>query len=334
MAIEDAELTAGVEAGLRFAVVLDGNGGCSERDWQGVANWQPEHGVLWVHLERDDPEAQRWITESAAIDPLIAEALIAEDSRPRVECVDGGLLLVLRGINLAPGASLQLVPLHAFITSSRAITLRDKTHALSALRDIRFALRAGRGPRTPGTLLAQIADKTVRDLEPVLEDLDEEVEGLEEEILGTATTDLRRAIADVRRRAIHLRRYLGPQRDALTQLRSEEAPLLDKRDRMRLRGIIDRLVRHIEDLDTLRDRTSLLHEDLAATISERIAKTTYRFTAIAGLLLPPSLVAGVLGANVGGIPGSDNPYAFFALAALIITLLAGQALILRKLHWL
>ncbi|MFZ1416560.1 MAG: CorA family divalent cation transporter [Defluviicoccus sp.] len=334
MAIEDANMTAGAEAGLRFAAVLDGAGACAELDWQGLADWQPEHGVLWVHLERDDPAAQHWITHSAGIDPLIAEALIAEESRPRVECVEGALLLVLRGINLAPGASLQLVPLHAFITPARAITLRDKAHALSALRDIRLALHAGRGPRTPGTLLAQIADKTVRDLEPVVEELDDEVEELEEEILGTATTDLRRAIADIRRRAIHLRRYLGPQRDALDQLRSEVTPLLDKRDRMRLKGIIDRLVRHIEDLDTLRDRTSLLHEDLAAIISEKIAKTTYRFTAIAGLLLPPSLVAGVLGANVGGIPGEGNPYAFVALAALIIVLLAGQALILRKLRWL
>lgn len=45
-------------------------------------------------------------------------------------------------------------------------------------------------------------------------------------------------------------------------------------------------------------------------ISEKIARTTYRFTAIAGLLLPPSLVAGLLGANIGGIPGQETPMPF------------------------
>jgi zinc transporter len=320
------DLPAGREPGLRFAVVLDGKGGCVELDWQGVAAWQPEHGFLWVHLERDAPEAQAWVMGPSGIDPLISEALVAEDSRPRVEHVDDALLLILRGINLAPGSSLQLVPLHVWITPNRALTLRDKTHALSALRDIRIALKSGRGPRGPGFLLGQIADKMVRDLDPVLEEMEDEVEGLEEEIIGTAMGELRRAI--------HLRRYLGPQRDALYQLRNEDTSILDKRDRMRLRGVIDSLVRHIEDLDAIRDRTSLLHDDLAAMISEKIARTTYRFTAIAGLLLPPSLVAGLLGANIGGIPGQDNPYAFFGLAGLIVFLLSLQALILRRMGWI
>ncbi|MDG4602206.1 MAG: CorA family divalent cation transporter [Defluviicoccus sp.] len=328
------DLPAGVEPGLRFAVVLDGKGGCAELDWQGVAAWKPEQGFLWVHLERDAPEAQAWVMGPSGIDPLIAEALIAEDSRPRVEHIDDALLLILRGINLAPGSSLQLVPLHVWIMPSRALTLRDKTHALSALRDIRIALKNGRGPRGPGGLLGQIADKMVRDLDPVLEEMEDEVEGLEEEIIGTAMGELRREIADIRRRAIHLRRYLGPQRDALYQLRNEDTAMLDKRDRMRLRGVIDSLVRHIEDLDAIRDRTSLLHDDLAAMISEKIARTTYRFTAIAGLLLPPSLVAGLLGANIGGIPGQENPDAFFELAGLIVFLLGVQAFILRRMGWI
>lgn len=73
------DLPAGVEPGLRFAVVLDGKGGCVELDWQGVAAWKPEQGFLWVHLERDAPEAQAWVMGPSGIDPLIAEALIAED---------------------------------------------------------------------------------------------------------------------------------------------------------------------------------------------------------------------------------------------------------------
>ena len=51
-------LKYGEQPGLRFACVLDGRGGCRELDWPGVEAWKPEDGVLWVHLERDSPDAR------------------------------------------------------------------------------------------------------------------------------------------------------------------------------------------------------------------------------------------------------------------------------------
>lgn len=332
----DPTLLAGVEPGLRFASVLDGKGGCNDLDWRGVAAWRPEDGYLWVHLERDTEEAARWLTEVSGIDPLIAEALLAEDSRPRVESFGHALLMVLRGVNLAERDEVELVPIHMWFDSQRAITLRDRDHALSALRDIRLALTNRRGPRHASALLLQIADKVVRDLEPVLDDLDARISRLEDAVIDPASQEqeLRVSLIEIRRQAIHLRRYLGPQREALYRLQSEDTRLIDRRDRLRLRGVIDRVLRYLEDLDALRDRTAVLHEDMASLISEQIAKTSNRLTAVAALLLPPSLVAGMLGANIGGIPGQEDPHAFFEMMAVMIGLMALQWWVLRRIKWL
>lgn len=327
-------LTAGGEPGLRFAAVLDGKGGCVDLDWRGVAGWRPEHGFLWIHLERDAPEARAWLQKDAAVDPVFAEALLAEDSRPRVEVCEDALLIVLRGINLAERDTVELVPIHLWVDDHRVISLRDTDHALNALRDIRIALQAGRGPRGAGGLLVQISEKIVRDLEPVIDEMEEEVERLELEVIGKASANLRQALADLRRQAIHLRRYLGPQREALSQLHKEETKLLDHRDRLRIRSVIDRVIRYTEDLDAIRDRTTVLYQDLAAQITERIAITSNRLTAVAALLLPPSLVAAMLGANVGGIPGHDNPVAFAEMAVVMLVLMALQWLVLRRIGWL
>ncbi len=177
-------LTAGVEPGLRFACVLNGRGGCSELDWPGVAKWRPDDGFLWIHLERDTEEAQAWVRQHSGLDPLAAEALLSDDSRPTVESFDNALLLLLRGVNLAEQNEVELVPIHIWIDNQRAITLRDKHHALSALRDIRITLQTGRGPRRAGTLLVQIAEKIVRDVAPNIEEMDEEVEQLEDALIG------------------------------------------------------------------------------------------------------------------------------------------------------
>jgi zinc transporter len=332
--IEKIDLPAGVEPGLRFALVLDGRGGCRDLDWQGVAGWRPEDGFLWMHLERDSDDTAAWIQRSSGIDPLVGEALLAEDTRPRIEPVEEAMLIVLRGINRAEVEEAELVPIHIWIDASRALTLRDRDHHLVALRDIRFALVAGRGPKTGGALLMQIADKVIRDVEPVIDEMDDALERLEDRLSDKDSPGLRRELAEIRRNAIHLRRYLGPQREAMVQLQAEPTPLLDRTSRLRLRGVTDRVVRACEDLDAVRDRATILYQDLTAQIQESIARTSYRFTVVAAVLLPPSLVAGILGVNVGGIPGSQDPGAFFDLIAILAVLLLIQFIVLKWLKWL
>ncbi len=119
----------------------------------------------------------------------------------------------------------------------------------------------------------------------------------------------------------------------MIRLQTEDTRLLEKADRLRLRCVVDSVIRYLEDLDALRDRATILHEDLSAQISEQIAKTSNRLTAVAALLLPPSLVAGMLGANIGGIPGQESPMAFWELSGVMLGLMLLQWWILRRIGW-
>jgi zinc transporter len=331
--------TYGLEPGLRFALLLDGHGGATVLDWERVSRWRPDDGFLWIHLERDDPATREWMNHSAGVDPLVAEALLAEESRPRVEAVDEGLLIVLRGVcATAPDqetpAELDLVPIHIWIEGQRVVTLRDKGHYITALRDIRRALNARKGPSGPGDLLAKIADKLVRDLEPVLDGMDEEVDELDEMVLQGEDREVRPRLKILRRRAVQLRRYLAPQRDALNRLEHDDATWLFERDRVRLREVTDKLMRFIEYLDAIRDRTTILHDDLSTAIGERIARNSNRLAALAALLLPPSVIAGLFGMNVGGIPGVNDSWAFEAVCAVVFVLSALTLYTLKRVNWL
>lgn len=330
------DIKAGNQPGLRFAALLDRTGGCTDLDWNDIARWRPEDGFLWIHLERDDPIAAQWVREKSGIDPLVALALLADESRPRVEDVDDSLMVVLRGVNVCDeSGEAALVPIHVWAEPNRLISLRDKDHQLSALRAIRLALLNGKGPRTPGGLLAQIAERVVEHLELMIDGMEDMVGDLEDACIErTADATLRSQLAHVRRQAIHLRRYLGPQRDALYRIQHDDATWLSRDAKLRLREVTDKVVRHIEDLDALRDRTTVLHEDLTAQISEKIASTSNRFTALTALLLPPSLVAGLLGANVGGIPGHDDPMAFWQMCLIVFGLMPVLWWALKRLNWL
>lgn len=330
-------LTYGAAPGLRFASVLDGHGGCKDLDWEGVRRWRPADGVLWVHLERDDPTAQAWLRDDSGLDPVIAEALLADESRPRVEEQDDALLVFLRGVNRAADDDpYDLVPIHMWISASRLISLRDKSHYLMALRDIREALTTGKGPRATGELFVKIAEKVVKYVEPILAELDEQTDGLDERTctMGDEDWDWRQPLADLRRRSIELRRYLSPQREALFRLQVEEAIWLNRRDRVHLREVTDRVMRYVESLDVVRDRTTILHEDLTAQIAERISRTSNRLTAIAAIFLPPSLFAGVFGMNLAGIPGNQHELSFGAVVGILVVLMALEYWLLRRLKWI
>ena len=55
---------------------------------------------------------------------------------------------------------------------------------------------------------------------------------------------------------------------------------LSERDRIQIREVTDKVLRHVESLDSIRDRTTLLQEELTAEMSERIASNSHRLTAI------------------------------------------------------
>jgi len=60
----------------------------------------------------------------------------------------------------------------------------------------------------------------------------------------------------------------------------------------------------------------------------------YVVALIAAIFLPLGLLTGLLGINVGGIPGANNNLAFVLVCLLLVGLAALQAWVLRRRHWL
>jgi zinc transporter len=319
--------------GLIYGCQLDGSGGARELGWDEVPARLPSSGFLWLHLDYESAVVQRWLSESSGIDLLIREALTAEDPRPRSLVHGEGLLVILRGVNLNPGADPEdMVSIRMWIEPTRVVTLRRRR--LMAVDDIRAAIARGSGPRTVGELLVQLADSLIERMAGVVSGLDETIDSIEEAMLVAQARELRPRLSAVRRQAIALRRYLAPQRDVLGRLQSERIDLLEDVDRSRLREIGDRTIRYVEDLDADRERAAVTHEELDNRLAEQLNRRMYALSVIAGIFLPLSFLTGLLGINVAGIPGSENPQAFALVCALLVAFAGFQAWLFRRLRWL
>ena len=170
-------------------------------------------------------------------------------------------------------------------------------------------------------------------MSPVLETLDEVVDNLEEQVVEAQTYELRSRLGDVRRQAIALRRYLAPQRDVMARLQSERVPWLTDLDRARLREAADRLTRYVEDLDASRERAAVTQEELAGRLSEQMNRTMYVLSLVAAVFLPLGLLTGLLGINVGGIPGTETPWAFAMVCSILVILAAAGIWAFRRMRF-
>ncbi|MGH0028419.1 MAG: zinc transporter ZntB [Myxococcota bacterium] len=318
--------------GLIWAYDVDAGGRGREIGWDEL-DGTPQAGFRWIHLERGGEDVRRWVTERSGLSELEAEALLAEETRPRANAVGEGLLLILRGVNLNPGADPEdMVAVRLWVDARRVVTVRRRR--LLALQDLRDRVAAGRGPRNVGEFVADLGDHLVERMAGILGDLDERLDQIEERDTSDVTPELRGDLVDLRRQAIVLRRYLSPQRDALARLTTERLAWLGDAERQKLREVHDRTTRYVEDLEAARERAAVTQEAIASRLAEQLNQRMYALSIVAGIFLPLSFLTGLLGINVGGMPGVDSGGAFVAVCGALALLTVGEVLLFRRLGWL
>ena len=319
--------------GLVIAFILDGKGGGRKIAWDEIATWKPDQGILWMHMNYSFPDVQKWLYEESGLEEVIGDALTEEDSRPRCTPFHEGLLLGLRGVNLNPGADPEdMVGVRIWFENDRIISTRKRK--ILSISDIQASLEQGTGPESIGDFLVQVTGRLMERMRQVIDDLEDSVADLEDQVLTAESHQLRTQLAAQRRQAISLRRYLSPQREALSRLLTEKIPWLDEIDRIRLREVSDSLVRYIEDLDEARDRAAVTQEELVNRLSEQMNNKMYLLSIVAAIFLPLGFLTGLLGINVGGIPGAENRLGFTVFVLLLAIVVGFQIWFFKKKKWL
>jgi zinc transporter len=318
---------------LVYAFLLDGEGGGKALDWPAIDNRDSAQGLLWIHLDSKNPETRSWLLQKSGLSPLTCESLLEQETRPRNIVTDEGLLLILRGVNCNPGADPEdMVAIRMLVTENRIITIRYRR--IMAVQDIRENIDTRKGPRSAGEFIVMVAERIADRMGDIISELDDNVSALEDSVLTGESHELRTQIADLRRMTISLRRYIAPQRDVLARLLHDRISWINEIDHARLREVAERTARFVEDIDSAKDRASITHEELNNKLSEQMNKAMYTLSIVAAIFLPLGLLTGLLGINVGGIPGTENIWAFTIVTVVLVTLGIGLILWFKKIKWL
>ncbi len=283
----------------------------------------------WLHFDLSAPGLDTWCHEN--LPPLATRTLLAVKTRPRVDDLDDGLIVTLRGINLNEGAEVEdMVSLRLWVAPRLVVSVRRQR--VFAMEDLRGQIDAGNAPVSPAHLIARITESLVDRIERISLDVEDRADQLEDCIYDNGETEANE-LAPLQRSVIKLRRHVGPMNDTVKALATIDTPLMTKKLRHRLRDTANRATRSVEELHEVADRLSALSEHIDMVNDSRLGRNSYILSVIAAIFLPLGFLTGLFGVNVGGMPGVDSPYGFAILCGVMILVGLAGYLILRLIRW-
>lgn len=314
-----------------YDIVGDGSGVAVDDDT--ISQKIKDDSLAWVHLDATHDGTREWLNKEVTyLDHIIIDALLAEETRPRILEFDNGAMMILRGVNLNENASPEdMISIRLWIDKSRIISVQRRS--LKAVKDIGERLEKGSGPKNSGDFLTMLAARLFERMEPIFSDLDDRLDVLEESILESADIQERQDIKILRKQAILFRRYIAPQKDVIAHIRMSEFSWLDQMHKRRIQESLDRITRYVEDLDAIRERAQIVKEELTSALADKMNKNMYVLSIVAAIFLPLGFLTGLLGINVGGMPGADYDLAFWIVCVLCFGFIGFITALFKYLKW-
>lgn len=307
--------------------IVDGTPRALTDDWPDLA---PEAGFRWLHLDLKDKNVESWAR--AKLPRIARHALLQVETRPRCDRHEDGLILNLRGVNLNPEASPEdMVSLRMWITPSAVVTGRMRK--VFAIDEMRKAAEKGKAPASVGAFLVELVMGLTSRIETVSLDLENQTDALEDAVLDEELP-ARGQLNNLRKAVIKMRRFIAPQRDAVTTLAQLRDWGLSAEEQAQLREAANRTHRTAEELDSVRDRLQALQDQVDADLAQRLGRHSHILSIVAAIFLPLGFLTGLFGVNVAGMPGTLTPMAFWWLVGGSIALGVLLYLFFKLADWL
>ena len=259
-------------------------------------------------------------------------ALLAQETRPRCTLMAHGALINLRGLGTVDDPSADaLVSIRLWAEHARVISVSYRP--LAALEPVVEKMLSG-DIKDPGDLIAALAQQITETLDPEIAELGDSLDEIESSLSDSGASEVRRRVSEIRATAIGYRRFIAPQRQALERLSLADSPWLEPDDRLHLQEAADRCARMAEELEAVRERSALAHEELTDLRAEQMNRQALIISIVALVFLPLTFLTGLLGMNVEGIPYAHEPWAFWGVVAVCVAMAAGIGGWFVATHWL
>jgi zinc transporter len=286
---------------------------------------------IWVHLDLRDAEAQAWLSHRPW-PPDVIEMATAPIQRGRLFITPDLLYGHLRDFRDEPDApTLQAGSL--CVVASKTLLVTGRRIPLLSIEEVRRRVEARTAqPATPFGVITEFF-KALNDIgEGLLQEASEHLNAIGSKVLKRHGAGRREDLLEMRRSSIQVARDMAYKRTAMLELARDRPALFPADEFDRFNRQIHRYAALVEDAQDYAEDCQSLLEELRAQVEEETNRNIYILTMFSAMLLPASLITGIWGMSVGGIPFS-GPNGFWVVSGLIAVVSAAVAIALFRLRF-
>ncbi len=287
--------------------------------------------AVWLHFNLVDSRSRTWIADCDRIPQVARDLLLATDPHIQLELVEDGCMGVLGDLYYEFDADPdRLGFLRIYVDRYCAISVREKPlKAIDLLR--RNLLDRPEIIESPMDLLVHLLVNLNSMFDRIVDDIKEVVEDIEDQILKDNFSVDSGKFSRIRRLLARLRRHFSANSQVLSQRLIPQLPSwCSEIEEAELHRNLDRLRAIVQDLELVQERARLVQEELASKLQETVNRNLYVLSIVTTIFLPITLITGIFGMNVGGIPWTQDSLGFLWSTLLMILTLAIVFMVLKR----
>ncbi len=291
--------------------------------------------LLWIDVE-GKPDAQ---LTSAIFDRLRLRPL----TRGLLERHEGGAHIALHGeyLHVRVATEADHDPSESAhwldVVAAGNLVLTWHVDSVTLLRDLddRIESDATIGQLDAAAFTASAVDAAVTSYFKSVDQIEEVVDRLDTVALaGDPEHDVLADLVDIRRRISRLRHVLSGQREVFAAFGTPDFRAVVEDDAEAFSGVASRFENALQSVENSRDLLLGSFEVFMTRTAQRTNDTMKILTLVTVLLLPGSLIAGLLGMNVTVPLNSESPLSFWIVVVAIALLATAVVLIARMRRWI
>lgn len=269
-----------------------------------------DEGWLWLHLNLADWRCRRWLGETFGLPRElvadVADAPVRQHVSARQDVLYGHLADFRRDFD---SDSTEFAWLHFILGAKVLIT--GRVRAVQSAEKLRMLITGGLALAGPDALLSRMLDSYSDTLDGALHRLNDELETIEDHVLDERHRGERKRLMLTRRETAQLHRHMRAMRRALQTAERASIPTPQG-----FAVATARLVQLDQDFEEMEHRARFFHDEIDAKLSAETNRQLFILSALTAAFLPPTLVAGLFGMNVEGIPFAGHALGFWGAAGL------------------
>lgn len=288
-------------------------------------------GLLWLHFNLADTRALQWLSPAnLRVPPQARSLLLSKDNYQQLHTVDDCVYGVISDLRREVGEATEDTGYLRFVMTEQ-ILVSGRYQALCAVDATRRALEGGQRIESAAALLESIVENVAETMDRIADRLAQDLDELEEQVLSDGATDLRQGLGRLRRTCVRLHRQLSGLRTIFHRLEQKNPGNLKPALQVRAGKLAQRLDGLDQTIVEMRERSRLLQEELQLKIEEQGNNNIKALSILTALLMPPTLITGVFGMNIKGLPFADMETAILVVGLLMITASFAAYFIMKRL---